>query len=361
MNSNHNQNETFAIVPNGIITSRRLSASKKVVIAHLLAKYQIRLADGKPYTFSVAGIMDGTGLEKRTVERIVSYFQTCGILKHYGVIKNEYHAGRPTNLYLFQNEGLNDPKIINVKNAPNIIPNEINDLTDIEACPKPELTSELTSKRHNRSKIIEVKKEENTCLNTLSISTGSLENLADVWERTLREVDSGSLGLIGNTSSCSGSLGVINNKGATCSAVAPHTSTVPDSNFNEDNYNGLGSPSMVPGSLVHAHNETVPVLGYPSMVPVPAVNGEDCLRVNHSADVSRDCPAGVDHSARVNDPVLGSVANADDFAQWAETAGRAIEATIYRQNESKRPGEAPGAFERPFSLPLGDCFDHYRL
>lgn len=179
--------EPFAIVPQELLATKQFTPSEKLIISFLLAKYRTTLSNGEPWTFSVASIIEGTSMERRAVEKIVKTLNKVKILKDYGIKKQAFGAGRPINLFTFNQNALNNLMRISATDTTIVLVNDNADKSNIEALPRnqlaPELAPELAPGGPNRSKILkervlEVSKKED-------ISNGKPD--LKLWTETLSD------------------------------------------------------------------------------------------------------------------------------------------------------------------------------
>lgn len=93
----------FAEVPHELVALRGLKPSVKVILTHCLVRYQTKKDDGKPWTFSAAGIAAETGLSEKTVGRHLGRLRSRGVLNLYGTMSD---GEREYEVFTFSPEGL---------------------------------------------------------------------------------------------------------------------------------------------------------------------------------------------------------------------------------------------------------------
>ena len=194
--------EPFAIVPQALFSLTKFTPSQKLILSYMLGKYQTKLSNKEPWTFSNSSIYEDfeETIPKRTIEVALKKMVGESILKEYGVIKQN-RTGHPLKVFTFNKNAFE--KCLGVsagialtiegvsagnKTIYKTIDN--NGLTDIITPSKNgvsagiALTIEGVSAgvsagvEHNRSKIIETNKEENkenkeNSTNNISTNTGN--------------------------------------------------------------------------------------------------------------------------------------------------------------------------------------------
>jgi hypothetical protein len=184
MNTEHK--DTFAIVPDALIATTKINWSSKAVLIHCLSKYRIDV-NGKPYTFSCAGISKATGLSLRTIERTVPELTQAGIIKRCGTLinhKTEYPIFTfnqdALDTFLYQkssNDKLSCVKPLETLKEPNI-EGLSNDTSNDKLPPSDDNLS--VYKEDIKSKILEVIKEDiEKEYSTNQLSTSGNLNWAD--------------------------------------------------------------------------------------------------------------------------------------------------------------------------------------
>jgi len=123
--ANTDNNESFAIVPRALTTSGKFDATDKLILTHLLERYQITRYDGHPYTFSVAGIAKDTALSEKTVRRHTRKLTGYKILNRYGTMRNEKTL---YPVYAFDRVALNGVILTTDKLSLDIAPQTLNEM-----------------------------------------------------------------------------------------------------------------------------------------------------------------------------------------------------------------------------------------
>ena len=112
--------------------SRGITANQKMVLIHLLEKYQAKDPQGNPHTFSAAGIQNATCLSNSTVKRVTVELRKHKVLKECGCMRFNATQYKPTTLYYFNFEAFNTYLEVKPKVEMQLLPNDSNGETIID-------------------------------------------------------------------------------------------------------------------------------------------------------------------------------------------------------------------------------------
>ena len=156
-----------------VSNSRGLKLSNKLILIHLLEKYQARDKQGNPFTFSNDGITSALGIGKRTVETFTAELRKKSILKVCGYMRYHPEQDRPTTLHYFNLTALKPYLEVNANNEKCIVLNVDAGETPIDTTKNNAVNAEVNarSKRNRLRYSKKIIKEDSTKNKVLVLST----------------------------------------------------------------------------------------------------------------------------------------------------------------------------------------------